>query len=391
MPSAKVWLGHYVVTSNGARKDGTYNVTFQVPKRLAPEGWPPVIALPRTGDRRGDLSDPREVARIRADADELYGLLKQGRTPYESPQEAPVVAGTLPHAIQVWKRSWDELAPRTQEFYLKVLPVLEAWSTAMAQGGAHRPIRTITPQAVKDLLAIYKDRPSRQKSIKATLGRIFSIAIQEGLATRNPVAELAVSATTRRKVQKRAVTLWSRETLAIYTQAAEAIGWPAGGRLLQAMWETAADRSDVVTWTRSRHYRPATAGRPAAVMFTRGKTGEQGVIPISTSLATAWEKAGSLYLVVDNKGRAFDGPEHDGRLDSLMRRVKAHVLKNGGPNLLFDHLRHTAATEANQLGFDPLKVSRLTTHASPDMAEKVYIQENEEDLVNIQRARGIIE
>lgn len=390
MPSAKVWLGHYVVTSNGARKDGTYNVTFQVPKRLAPEGWPPVIALPRTGDRRGDLSDPREVARIRADADELYGLLKQGRVPGGREPELPVVPGTLPHVIQIWRKSWDELAPRTITFYEEVIPVLMAWSSAAAQGGQHKPLRTVTPQAVRDLLSVYNDRRSRRKAIKQTLHRVFAIALQEGLVTKNPMVGLTTGKTSRQP-KKRAVVVWSREALAAYITAATEIGWPSGGRLLQAMWETAADRSDVVTWTRNKHYRPATPDRPARVVFERGKTSERGDIPISRALAAGWETAGSLYLVTDPKGVPFAGPEHDNRLDSWMKRVKARAIKNGAPKLLFDHLRHTAATEASRLGFQPLQVSRLTTHATPDQTEKVYIQSDEQDLLNIQKARGIIE
>lgn len=50
------------------RKDGTARVLFEVPARLRPEGWPAVRPLPFSLARRGRLSDPREVAAIRADA-----------------------------------------------------------------------------------------------------------------------------------------------------------------------------------------------------------------------------------------------------------------------------------------------------------------------------------
>jgi hypothetical protein len=67
-------LGHFV-TLRG-RVDGTQRLYFQVPARLRPAGWPSLILLPRGEKIAGDLTDPLQVAAIRADAALLYGDLK---------------------------------------------------------------------------------------------------------------------------------------------------------------------------------------------------------------------------------------------------------------------------------------------------------------------------
>jgi transcriptional regulator with XRE-family HTH domain len=68
-----------MVTTKGPRADGTYRVLFEVPARLRPPGWLPTTPLPIQAPRRGDLTDPREVASIRKDAKALHERLKSAR------------------------------------------------------------------------------------------------------------------------------------------------------------------------------------------------------------------------------------------------------------------------------------------------------------------------
>lgn len=66
------------VTVRGPRADGTYRVFFEVPANRRPAGWWPTIPLPRL-NRRGDLSDQDEVARIRRDAKAVLSEFEAAR------------------------------------------------------------------------------------------------------------------------------------------------------------------------------------------------------------------------------------------------------------------------------------------------------------------------
>lgn len=61
------------------RADGTFRVLFEVPARLRPPGWRCSRPLPLSHARRGELSDPEEVAAIRADAVRLLAELTRDR------------------------------------------------------------------------------------------------------------------------------------------------------------------------------------------------------------------------------------------------------------------------------------------------------------------------
>lgn len=384
MTYAKLCLGRYVATPHPPRRDGTVSVLFVVPKRLRPEGWPATIPLPFTGERRGNLNDPDEVARIIADAETLYKELSQDRAPQVGPA---FVDGSIPHLVQLWRHGWDKpetaIGPRTQTFYRKTLPPILAWSEI----NKHRHVKTITPAAIRTLLDVYGDRPARRQAIRSTLSVIMAVAVEAGHISINPVQALRKQTGKRRGRAKRAVDLWRREDVEAYVATAMAIGWPGGARLLLAMWETAADRSDVVTWRKNSHYR---AGAPPAIVFDRGKTGVAAEIPISARLAALWE-AGDIYLVTDAKSRHFDGAAHDNRLDGHMKKLKAAAVASGARPLLFDHLRHSAATEAFAAGFDLDHVRGLTAHATDDMLRQTYVQQTADQVLRIQRARGVVD
>ncbi|MCA3700767.1 MAG: hypothetical protein IOB84_13425 [Brevundimonas sp.] len=61
------------------REDGSYRVTFDVPARNRPPGWPNTRPVPTSYPRQGHLSDPQEVAAIIADAKALTIRLEQAR------------------------------------------------------------------------------------------------------------------------------------------------------------------------------------------------------------------------------------------------------------------------------------------------------------------------
>jgi len=187
MLSLKLELPPYVV-ARGPRKDGTYRVLFQVPKRLRPLGWPAERPLPFTGERQGDLRNPNEIARICSNASALYDELKMmtlGRTPSVQPYSLPAV-------IKVWQDPtgdyWPELMPRTQRFYSKVLAAhVLPWS--MSRG--HPDIRKMDRKAVITFLRMFQNQPHVRKHVRATLSQLLTVAQDLSWIEENPAKKSA--------------------------------------------------------------------------------------------------------------------------------------------------------------------------------------------------------
>lgn len=404
MPSVTLYLGRYVYQR--PRKDGTFNVLFEVPKRLRPHGWPSTTPLPILAPRHGNLSDPDEVARIIADGKTLMERLAAARA--GRPAVPELKPGTLPHIIKLWggakllraiqekvpdadepdpdaSDDWKTLAPRTRRFYRWELRPIFIWSDTLG----HKPLRTMTVGNIREFLALYDDRPARKRSLRKTLSVLFDIAVEEELAPKNIVEDIRKHRRRALGGRKRPVRPWTPETVNIYCEAArEDCGWPGGAILIRGMWETAADRSDVATWTKPQHFRDGAA--LPAIEYDRGKTGIPTRTPISDRLAEDIRSNGAIFLVTDAAGAPYDGAANDGRLGWDLRKVKAAAIRRGAPDLLYDHLRHSAATEAFEKGMSLDKIRSLTSHASEDMLRDVYVQLSAKQTEEVQRARGLI-
>jgi integrase len=154
------------------------------------------------------------------------------------------------------------------------------------------------------------------------------------------------------------------------------------------MWQTAADSTDVISWTRRDNF--VTHKGVPGVEFDRGKTGVPTFIPISRDLADAIAAAGTLYLVTDPQGRPYNGYADDSRLRGHLGTLRDYAEKIGGRRLIFDHIRHSAATEAEECGVPLDDIRHLTAHVNSDMNRSVYVQQSAAKTIEIQRARGII-
>lgn len=65
-------------------------------------------------------------------------------------------------------------------------------------------------------------------------------------------------------------------------------------------------------------------------------------------------------------------------------------MKAGGAKRIHDHLRHSAATEAGEMGVELDKVRHLTAHKDSTMNREVYVQNSAKITVEIQQKRGLI-
>ena len=178
--------------------------------------------------------------------------------------------------------------------------------------------------------------------------------------------------------------------------------------MVRLMYETAADSTDVITWTRDnlRTRKPVSRGAKTAweeceanalggvsgIDFDRGKTNHEGnFIPISADLAQEIRENATLYLVTDPFGRPYQPVIDDARLRGHMTTLREQVVKREGPVRTYDHLRHSAVTEAAECGFDADAIANLSTHKGGGMNREVYIQRSAAKTYEIQRARGIVE
>jgi integrase len=158
--------------------------------------------------------------------------------------------------------------------------------------------------------------------------------------------------------------------------------------MVQLMYETAADSSDVVTWEKRTHlvWREGFRG----VDFDRGKTGQPAWIPLSEGLLKEIDENGSFYLVVDPLGLPYDHVRDEARYRGHLITLQEQVVKAGGTKLIFDHLRHSAATEAEESGVETDKVRHLTAHKDSAMNRQVYMQHSAKIALEIQQRRGLI-
>lgn len=362
------------------RSDGTYNVMFRVRKNK-PDDWPSSITLPLDRPRRGNLDDPQEVERIFRDSVLLSRRLSDKRAGGASAHPG----GSLPAVAAMWQLSWEgDIRARTQEFYRKSLRPLTDWS----ESAGHPHLAKLELPAVLKFLARYKDRPAQQAALRRTLSALLSFARSQGIISVH-ILGAPVRVKKARTQRKHAVALWTVAIVKTYADAADAAGWPGLANMLYLMWESSADATDVVTWRRGQHF---IDGAQPKISYTRGKTNEVAVVPISNRLAARLRTAG-IFLVVDPSGRPYEAEsiKSDNQRGGHFRKLRKIVTDAGGDYRILDHLRHSAVTDALTKGAKIEHLPSLTAHRGEQMVEAVYSQMTEDQARSVQIARGIVD
>lgn len=436
MPSTSLWLGYYV-TVRAPRADGRQHVYFQVPAKLRPQGWSSLIPLPRHGKKPVDLSSAIEVAAVQADARALYEALNATRkgAAVSSLPAATTRKGSIPWLIRKWggarlieavqgeisatdiavdpgpmrdpqnpsgcSEAWHQIDPRSRKFYVSALRPVFAWSITV--GHAH--VRSVTPAQIRDFLDRYKTKPGQRKNVRGALSQLFGIALEESELTTNPLDAVKIKKRKRVKGGRRVkVERWTRADVAAYASTARDVkgwrgtsdrtlrAWPGGSTMVRLMYETSADSTDVVTWTKREHLvEREIAGAPyRGVEFDRGKTGVPTFIPLSADLLAELDSNGALFFVVDPFGAPYRPVEDDARLRGHLVTLREKATASGAPYRVFDHLRHSAASEAEESGVDTDKIRHLTAHKDSTQNRQTYIQQSAAITVEIQTARGLL-
>ncbi len=422
------WMGCYVVARNFRGKGaqaGTWRVLFEVPKRLRPPGWPPTIELPRERPYCKGPDDLECIIRIKEDAAALNAALKAGREPDDD--TPPLVrVGSIPWLIEKWggkglmdavelrvltmdaalapdprsREEWQHCEPRTRKLYIQALRHVQAWSISIR----HLPVTNMKPTQVRDFLNRFK--PGQRKNIRDVLSQLFGIAGEESVLETNPLN--GKKAGMKRQMKKRVkggrktkVERWTRQDVEYYSRVARTETawqsssgkrvkrtWPGGSIMVRLMYETAADSTDVVTWTRATHIVEREGYR--GIDYDRGKTGHPTFIPLSERTLKEIDESGTFYLVTDPFGQPYDSVIGDARMRGHAITLQERVVKLGGARRVYDYLRHSAATEAEEAGVELDKIRHLTAHKDSAMNREVYVQQSAKITREIQRKRGLI-
>jgi len=416
-------------------------VYFQVPAKLRPQGWSSLIPLPRVGKKPVDLSNAIEVAAVQADARALYEALNATRkgAAVSSLPAATTRKGSIPWLIRKWggarlveavqgsisatdiavdpgpmrdaqhpsgcSEAWHQIDPRSRKFYVSALRPVFAWSITV--GHAH--VRSITPAQIRDFLDMYKTKPGQRKNVRGALSQLFGIALEESELSTNPLDAVKIQKRKRVKGGRRVkVERWTRADVAAYADTARSVRawrppnvgrnesalrtWPGGAIMVRLMYETSADSTDVVTWNKREHLveREIAGAVYRGVEFDRGKTGVPTFIPLSADLLAEIDGNGALFFIVDPFGAPYRPVEDDARLRGHLVTLREKVVASEGPYRVFDHLRHSAATEAEESGVDTDKIRHLTAHKDSSQNRQTYIQQSAAITVEIQTARGLL-
>lgn len=377
MPSVPQELGKYV--SVRVRKDGTARVLFEVPARLRPSGWPSTRPLPIEG-RRGDLTDPFEVARIKQDADRLYAelmALRNGQTP--GPDANARTLGTLVKDLR-GSQGWKDNKPRTNKGYEESLREIKAWETATNPDPAE-----ITVPDVEAFLAIYDDRPTTRYHVRKVLRMVMNRAVLRKWRPDNPVDAVKVP------MPKSRVTIWEQEDVDLYAWAAIAAGNPDLAAIILMEWEIGQRLTDVVLFRRGAEYLPAEG----LFSFDQSKTGNPVAIPVSDRLRGVLahiERDGSMYLLHDRgTGRPFRDVD---RLSHVFEDLRTRfVLPAGGRHLVLRAIRHSCVVQLARFGCTVPEIAAITGHSPASVQDilKTYLPRDSQVAMNAQVKRGLVQ
>jgi hypothetical protein len=370
MPSVKVDLGRYVTLR--PRADGTFRVFFQVPARLRPDGWLSLIPLPINGRRTGNLSDGDEVARIQADARDLYAKIVQARL------GRPAPAGrTLHQLIREWERSsaYKDLKPRSVKHYSTYLNHIKALSKACSPPDPDPTL--FTRSHIEAFLGVFDDRPTTKKHLRKTLRLVMDQAKSLGWRADNPCEGIRIKSKTSK------ASIWEQADVDAYVEAAGAQKSIALMILLE--WEIGQRLGDV------RQFRPGMEYVNGAFRFWQDKTDSWVAVQVSPKLRALLDAAieGQLFLFRNERtGKAYT----EERLSKTFAWVRTAAMKAGARYLQLRWLRHSCVVQLGRKGCTTLEISAITGHSPVSAARLLdtYHPRDNEVADNAQRKRGLI-
>lgn len=255
-------------------------------------------------------------------------------------------AGTLLSVLNGFQESsdWDELAPRTQKDYIKLIKVIEAKFGTF-------PLSALSDKRTRAIFMGWRDERAKASRRQADYGwqvlaRILSWAQGRGLTDANPCEKGG-----RLYRGSRAEFIWTDDDEAAFLASAPAhLHLP----LMLGLW-TGQRQGDLLalTW-------PQYDGE--RIRLKQGKTGARVVIPVGAPLKAYLDplrkKVGKMLLNSD--GEAWTP---DGFRSSWGKAVKAA----GVVGVTFNDLRGTAVTRLALAECTEAEIATITGHSLRDV------------------------
>jgi integrase len=353
-----------------------------------------LLPLPLTGERRGDLTDPAEIARIQADARTLYGRLLADRTVAMATPGPRAQRHDMPTLSAAWQagQHFKAKKPRTQQGYAYHAGLIEAWSASVN----HPLVASMTRQKIEEYLATFDDRPTTRRHVKIVLKMLLDHAVDLEWMDRNPIARMKMAA------PKTSVVIWELADVERFSLAAALWGQPAMAALIRTQWEIGQRLTDVRLFRRAdRGNSPAISALGAeynavdgVFRFWQSKTQSYVTVPVSDALRGMLgdvEVEGSPYLFLDAHDlRPFD----EQRLGHLFIALKAAVKKATGEARRFTlrGLRHACVVQMARASCTPPEIAAITGHSltSVNHILSVYLPRDNEVAWNAQVKRGLV-
>jgi integrase len=255
-------------------------------------------------------------------------------------------AGTLQGILNGFQESadWDDLAPRTQKDYVKLIKIIEAKFGTF-------PLSALGDRRSRSIFMAWRDERAKASRRQADYGwqvlaRILSWANGRGLVIANPCEKGG-----RLYRGSRAENVWTdADEAAFLASAPPHLHLP----LILALW-TGQRQGDLLklTW-------PQYDG--ASIRLVQGKTGARVVIPVGAPLKAALDasrqKVGKVLLNSDGEEWTPDG------FRTSWRKACA---KAGVVGVTFNDLRGTAVTRLAIAECTEAEIATITGHSLRDV------------------------
>lgn len=338
----------YLVFRN--RKDGAA-AYFCVPERLRPEGWPATYSygLVRNEKEKGD------AIKWAIDLGEKLDAERAGER--RGPNE-----GSIPHLIRIIETKpddvykWTSISEGSRKTYREAFKLLSKWSASIK----HPPASQLTPQGITRLFVQLADRPHMRRLVAAALSKLLDVAVIEGLAPKNAMADTPPPPTARSPEANRD-NIWPDDYFETCLR----------GAVERQEWALARG----LAFQRYHAQRPSDAIRlhtdwlkDGRLEFRQQKTGRQKRggyvrVPIDSAFRAILDKAqaqiGPLTL---NGDRAHTDKSYRDAIYALQEAL-------GLPRRAPKYLRHTGILEMARAPLTEIEIAQRTGHSPANVTQ----------------------
>ncbi len=342
---SKLDLGRFVQVRE--RKNGSYRVLMVVPARLRPEGWPASIRLPETGLFDGDLSNPRFVEVVRANAKRLNQALDRQR---ELAAHNEGVEKNIPGLVSIYFQSpnYEDLSKSRQIRNKRNLERIVQWSASRK----HPAVEALTSATINQHLNAYPLNSSTRYDMRATWSVVLSYAWKElGWITAHPLAGGKWYYPKPGKVR-----LWTREDVELHSARALYMKQPGLAALVEVMLEIGQRPGDMRNLTWSENVVGDTLVLEQSK--TRGLVSAPLSLPLREMIRSV-KLEGSDYIFNDWDTRTGFTVAN---LDARFREVRNHLARKGEQRLQLRALRHSCVTTMFAAGCGVDQIAAVTGH-----------------------------